>query len=195
MAFRFSGLEPLHNDMNRIGETRAVFPFEYNRKPFSCIFLTDVTPMALYLTTLGAVPLSIQFELDDNYETSAFMKDQYSELVRYLELKFDPNHKFKPSDMFTVLNRNIPQGFPGSPGRGQVIGVVARHRQVEEADQIYFCGWYPNPVGRNVRERNYEKTRAAFGSEMADMARARRISSKWTDNPDKEDLARLSQMP
>lgn len=50
--FEFTALKLLHKDMIAKGEERATFPFEFNGKIFSCIFLTDIIPYRLYLTTL-----------------------------------------------------------------------------------------------------------------------------------------------
>lgn len=47
--FEFTGLRTLHKDMMKKGEERATFPFEFNEKTFSCIFLTDIIPYRLYL--------------------------------------------------------------------------------------------------------------------------------------------------
>ena len=51
--FEFTGLRTLHKDMMKKGEERATFPFEFNGKTFSCIFLTDIIPYRLYLSSLG----------------------------------------------------------------------------------------------------------------------------------------------
>jgi hypothetical protein len=178
--------------MKTKNEMRATFPFEYNKKPFSCIFLADVLPLRLYLTTLGDNPLSFEFELDENYFTDTFMKDYYS-LLEYLELKYDPKHKFSPNDMLEVLNRKIPITFSAKPKYPDVIRVVSKNRTVEECNKIYFCGWYTNPEGKGVRPENYEKTLAAFGQELANTTKQRRISSKWTDKSSEEDLSTINR--
>lgn len=51
--FEFTALKLLHKDMIAKGEERATFPFEFNGKIFSCIFLTDIIPYRLYLTTFA----------------------------------------------------------------------------------------------------------------------------------------------
>lgn len=54
--FEFTGLRILHKDMVTRREERVTFPFEFNGKTFSCIFITDIIPYRLYLTTLGLHP-------------------------------------------------------------------------------------------------------------------------------------------
>ena len=55
--FEFTGLRILHQDMKNNGKTRAVFPFDFNKKSFSCIFMVDIFPFRLYLTTVGINPI------------------------------------------------------------------------------------------------------------------------------------------
>ena len=44
--FKFDSLQILHQDMIKKDEARALFPFSYNGKNFSCIFLIDITPVS-----------------------------------------------------------------------------------------------------------------------------------------------------
>ncbi len=178
--FEFTGLRILHQDMRNIGETRAVFQFEYNGKAFSCIFLADITPFRLYLTTLGVTPVVFELEIERGYRVKSYL-DDYKKLVTYLDLKYDPNHTFKPNDFFEAINRNIPPRFTGRPGYRDVLITASRRRNIEEINEIYFCGWHSNPTWKNVRLENLEKTRSAFGDEKAEICKNKNISSCWTD--------------
>lgn len=191
--FEFTGLRVLHKDMVKKGEERATFSFEYNKKPFSCIFLTDITPYRLYLTTLGLHPVVIEFEIQKGYLTPCYIED-YKMLVNYLEIEFNPIHKFLPVDFFEVLNRNIPEKFTARPKYRDVLVVASKRRKIEEEDKIYFCGWRRNPVGKNVSEKNLEKTRSAFGDAKAEMCERKNISSCWTDREGEEELRKLSEI-
>lgn len=168
--FVFSRLAILHSDMKGREEVRCVFPFEYNGKRFSCIFLADVDPYRLYLTTMGISPQVFELEVIDKYQVNAYFSD-YKKLVAYLELKYDPDHIFRPSDFFEVLNRNIPPIFTRKPNYSEVLCVVAKKRNIEEENKVYFCGWYTNPKGKNVKQNNLEKTRSAFGDDKAKMSK------------------------
>lgn len=179
--------------MMKKDESRDLFPFSYNGKNFSCIFVTDITPIRLYLTTLGNAPITFELEINKNYCTSPYL-DDYKLLVAYLDIKYDPNYKFKPVDFFEALNRKIPRVFMNAPSYKEVIQVASLKRNIEEADKIYFCVWRSNPLGSSVREKNLEKTRSAFGDQIADMCKQKNISSRWTDIDSEEDLARLNEI-
>lgn len=191
--FKFDSLKILHQDMLGNNETRALFPFTYNERDFSCIFLTDISPMRLYLSTLGDTPITFELQIDGNYCTRTYIED-YRTLVHYLDLRYNPNNRFKPVDFFRVLNDNIPNQFNIAPNNSEVIRVVANRRDIEEQDRIYFCGWRINPPGTHVSDANLEKTRSAFGDDVADMCSCKNISSRWTATANEEDLARLNEI-
>ncbi|MCI5839101.1 MAG: recombinase family protein, partial [Peptoniphilaceae bacterium] len=122
--FKFTALESLHNNMKLNDMERVVFPFRYNEKGFSCIFITDILPYRLYLSTLGDKPITFELKINNKYDTSSYMND-YSKLIEYLELKYDPNHKFKPNDFFRSLNNNIPENCNNTPNYKDVIVIAA----------------------------------------------------------------------
>lgn len=191
--FEFTGLRILHNDMRRVGEKRATFSFHYNEKNFSCIFLTDIIPYRLYLTTLGVEPIVFEFEIEIGYNVKSFI-DDYQKLVDYLKLKYNPNHKFLPVDFFEALNKKIPSKFEYKPRYADVIRVASKRRNIEDKDKIFFCGWRRNPLGQKVSDENLEKTRSAFGDEKAEMSMNKNISSCWTDLESEEVLKKLSEL-
>ena len=191
--FEFIKLKILHEDMKSRGEDRDTFPFSFNKKSFSCIFLTDILPYRLYITTLGAEPYVLEIEMDMQYRANTFIEG-YKELVAYLELKYDPNHKFKPVDFFEILNRSIPEKFSEKPNYGNILKVASKKRKIEEASKIYFCGWKRNTDGKNVRLPNLEKTRSAFGDKMAEISLMKNISSCWSDCESEEALEELSKL-
>lgn len=189
--FEFTGLRILHKDMRTKREERVTFPFEYNGKNFSCIFLTDVIPYRLYLTTLGLSPEVFELEIEKGYKTKCFM-DDYQKLVDYLEIKYNPTHTFAPFDFFEALNRRIPKEFTRCPDYKDTLKIASKRRKIEEEGKIYFCGWRRNAPGQSVREKNLEKTRSAFGDAKAEMCKTKNISSCWTDCACEEELHKLN---
>lgn len=185
--FEFTSLRTLHEDMKENNEISASFNFNYNNRGFACIFLGDVNPMILYLCTVGEAREVFEIAIDENYMTDTYI-DDYRRLIEYLNLKFDPNHKFKPVDFFEVLNRNIPKTFQRAPDYKEIVKVASKTREIEEADKIYFLGWYRNKVGKSVRDKNLEKTRLAFGREIADISKRTNRSSCWTDEEGLENM-------
>ena len=103
-------------------------------------------------------------------------------------------HKFVPFDFFEALNRRIPKEFKMRPNYREVLGVAAKRRNIEEEAKIYFCGWRRNAIGKNVTEKNLEKTRSAFGDTKAEMCKRKNISSCWTDRDVEEDLRKLNDI-
>ena len=188
--FEFTRLKILHKDMMKKGEERATFPFEFNGKTFSCIFLTDIIPYRLYLTTLGLYPVVFELEIEKGYKSKCFI-DDYKKLVDYLEIKYDPAHKFVPFDFFEVLNKRIPEKFTMRPNYKDTLKTASKRREIEEEAKIYFCGWYSNPDGKFVRPENLEKTRNAFGDKKAKLCQEKNISSCWTDIAKDEKLNEL----
>lgn len=191
--YEFTSLKILHDDMKIKKEERAIFPFTYNCKDFSCIFLTDINPMRLYLSTLGNNPTVFEIGIDEKYCAKTYL-DDYKKLVEYLEIKYDPNYIFKPKDFFEALNKKIPKTFQEKPNYSDVLIVVSERRSVEEADKIYFCGWKTNPVGKKVRDMNLEKTRSAFGDKIAAMCKLKNVSSCWTDISSEESLKNINNL-
>ena len=179
----FSALKILHEDMKVKNEERAIFPFTYNSKDFSCIFLTDIKPMRLYLSTLGKNPIVFEIEIDEKYCAKTYIDDYY-----------DPDHTFKPIDLFEALNNKIPKKFQKKPNYSEVVSVASKRRRVEEADKIYFCGWRNNPTGYNVSEMNIEKTRIAFGDKIAAMCKLKNVSSCWTNISSDENLKKINDL-
>ncbi|WP_313347539.1 DUF6037 family protein [Lacrimispora sp.] len=193
--FEFTGLRILHNDMKIVGEKRAIFTFEYNKKGFSCIFLTDITPYRLYLTTLGTEPIVFEFEVYSGYKVKCYIEEvEYKKLIKYLSLEYSSVHKFMPIDFFEALNRKIPIKFDNRPSYSEVIKVASKRRRIEEMDKVYFCGWRRNPIGSKVSIENLEKIRSAFGEETARISKEKNISSCWTDQKGDETLKKLSEL-
>lgn len=190
--FKFTALESLHNNMKLNDMERVIFPFRYNEKGFSCIFITDILPYRLYLSTLGDKPTTFELKINNKYETSSYM-EEYNKLIEYLEIKYDPNHKFKPNDFFRSLNSKIPENCNNKPNYKDVILIAASHREIEEPNKIYFCGWKNNIV-RNVTDGNLEKTRSAFGDELAELCKKKNISSRWTDIDKDEEINKINDI-
>ncbi|MDV2581687.1 DUF6037 family protein [Alkalibacillus haloalkaliphilus] len=193
--FDFTGLKKMHNDMKVNKETRAAFKFEYNKKPFSCIFLSDITPYRLYLTTHGVNPITFEFEIKAGYKTTSYMNSEdYFELLNYLELEYDPNNKFSPLIFFDVLNKYILNVNYELPKYSDVLKVAEKNRDIEDGEKVYFCGWRKNQSSEKVSEKNLEKTRSAFGDKIARLSKLKNVSSKWTNNKNEESIKNIETL-
>jgi hypothetical protein len=194
--FRFRNLERLHTDMQERRAGRTVFPFEFRGRGTSCVFLADVRPMLLYITTLGANPFSVELKINRNYETESYVDRNFRELMRYFGIWGNPDadEDFTPTDLFKALDKQIPAFHGEQPTHGQVLRAAAGHRIIEESEKIYFCGWKRNPMGAKVSDKNYEKTRLAFGQREADWRRGNNLSSKWSAVEDEEVLVAINRL-
>jgi len=189
--YSFTNLKLLHTDMLKKKEKRAIFPLEYNDKKFSCIFLTDKIPFQLYLTKIGLNPEVFEFDVKTGYLVSLKNEDYY-ELVKFLELKYDKTHKFLPIDFLKIFNEKVPILFKNEPDYKNVLNIVGQKRIVEDQYKIYFIGWMQNFGDRKVRIENLEKTKIAFGSDISKICKDKNISSRWTDIEKDEDMSKFS---
>lgn len=190
LQFCFSELKNLFKIMRTSNETRTTFSFKFNNKPFSCIFIIDIVPFRLYLSTIGNNPLVFEFEVHNHFMVNGYM-DKYKELLEYLELKYNPDKKFTPVSFFEYINSCIPTTLR-SPKYHDVLMVAAHRRNIEEINKIYFYGWRLNKIGEKVSNKNFEKTRCAFGDHFAKLSVEKNISSRWTDVLDDEHLEELN---
>ena len=95
-------------------EARKIKASQNLHKIISTHLLTDIIPYRLHLTTLGLYPVVFELEIEKGYKAKCFI-DDYKKLVGYLEIKYDPTHKFVPLDFFEALNKRIPEEFTMRP--------------------------------------------------------------------------------
>lgn len=181
---RMQNLKTIKNIMDTKKITRAAFNFNINEKPFSCIFIIDITPFRLYLTTLGIEPYVIEFEVSNNFEINPTLsREDYKALIRYLEIKYNPDNKFSTIEFLNNINDILPTVTLNHPHYTDILKTVSQIREVEDADKIYFMGWKNLHSGQNVSPKNAEKTLAVFGEKIAKLSTTSKISSCWTDKP------------
>lgn len=196
MAFILSNLKNLTTDMKNHNETRTVFPYEFNGKNFSCIYLIDIVPYVMFVTSLGAKPLVLDLKIDpSDYSVSAFFEtEKYTALRKHLELKFDPEHKFSPVDFLHHLNNRIPEKFSRKPSYSVVLSTASTAHSLDEPDKVYFCGWRNNPPNEHVGIKNLQKTKLAFGDKFAELSLQKNLSSRWTSVACDEKIAELNNI-
>lgn len=192
MSFIFTNLKKLYEDMQDKGETRAVFPITYNNKNFSCLFLSDITPYQLIILPIGDITFAVELSIYSDFSTNKYIENYY-QLIKFLEIKFDLNHKFMPEDFFNHINNVIPSAFLQRPTMEQVITASGRCREIEHGEQLFFCGLRRNPKNERVSPKNHEKTRIAFGDKTAKLLKLYNISTCWTDDENKRNLSELNK--
>ena len=76
----------------------------------------------------------------------------YKKLVDYLEIKYDPTHKFVPLDFFEALNKRIPEEFTMRPDYKDTLKIASKRRKIEKKPRYIFV------VGEGTqRGRMYER--------------------------------------
>lgn len=185
--YELDNLRVLHNDMKEKGKTRTAFPITLYSRPFSCIFLADIKPLRLYLITPGPRPVFFEIEVFRDYCVSYVIVD-FKLLVKYLGLSSEEQKQFTQEVFLRTLNGKLADHLIRLPVYSEVVRAASVCRDIEDEGRAYFCGWKRNPEGKDVRYENYEKTRAAFGDEVADLSRRKNISSRWTADKNGEKI-------
>lgn len=191
MAFKFTNLSALHNNMIIDNETRAKFSFTYNKRSFSCVFICDTVPYILIIAYLGH-NFAVELPIDKDYSTPSYLDNNlYKQLIELLGIKFDPNNKFMPTTFFDIINNNIPEKYEKS-NYYDVLFTERIIRDIEQADKIYFLGFRNNPSNQSVSPKNYEKTSLAFGTKIANSLKRHNLSTRWTPKKSEENLKELN---
>ena len=188
---KMDNLENLYNSMKTENQARVAFPFEYNERGFSCLFLVDILPYRLHVSSLGNRPFIIEFELNEQFEIKENMnKEDYKNLVRYLNLRYNPENRFKPKFFLERLNLGIPI-HTRNPNYSEVL---RNSRNIEENERIYFCGWRNNNINERVSDENLYKTKIAFGDKYFEICRKNNISSRWTNVKNEERINEINNI-
>lgn len=178
---KLDGLSKLCSDMNKNKIKRYKFIFKYNDVTFDVFFFIDEKPFKL---ALGVRVENFYFELDVNngFIINPSIGDKYLRLIKILGLKYNPENPFKTIYFFSKLNEKIPDHV--NINNAWKPNDTAHYKQnVEEAEKIYFCGWFDNEkVHKSVRVENLNKTKEILGTEAYAMCKRKNISSRWTNN-------------
>lgn len=179
---KLDNLSNLYNDMKQEQINRCKFIFKYNNTVFDVFFFIDEVPFKL---ALGVRVKNFYLELDvkRGFEINPYINDRkkYRELISVLELSYNSQTPFSPIYLFSKLNESIPLSI-ASTAKWNPQDTAYYKRDVEEADKIYFCGWFDNNlVNKKVRKQNLKKTKEILGLQAYEMCKSKNISSKWTD--------------
>ena len=180
-----SRLRLLHQVMKARHNNRCQFPFHRNCKKFDVLFFADKIPYELMFGLVGD-RFSFKVRVSEDYRIDPRLdRDDYRRLCKALDLEYNPDNPFRPAYFFEDLNNNIPNEI--SQDNEVKPQDVARHYpSIEEADKIYFVRWlqHLNPkIQWDVTEHNLEKTRRLLGEDIYLHCKERRISTVWTDDP------------
>lgn len=179
---RLEGLERLAASMRAQRLECQLFEHHDRRAAFDVFFLLGA-PSEMLIGARGAQPpLAIRIEVQADGRFNPFLGDQYGALCDFLGIRPNPDNPFFPTAFFQGIEMSLP--LVAQHARVPAPQVVARYRDMEEADKLYFIGWRHNtPRGTHVTAANLEKTRVLLGWRAFDACQSGNVSSCWTDDP------------
>lgn len=177
---KLEGLKELFKDMKLNNVDRTQFQYKHNGVIFDVIFFIDSFP---YQLLFGAVGHKCSFFVDvmPGFEISPIIKPKsaYSDLCKALGLTYDPANPFSTAKFFAGFSQHIPDRI--SKKKTSVIPVRYEAVAIDDGDKVYFRYWKNNSEKNgNVTGDNLEKTRNAFGPEIANLCQRKNISSCWS---------------
>ena len=137
-----------------------------------------------------------EVEIRKGFEIEAkFEEDVYNMLIQLFEFSDRAWEPFRPIHFFNALNTVIPNKLK-KQNEYRPSTCARYHREIEEADRIYFIGWIchndlrqkNSDYDKNVTPENLEKTRKLLSEKAYIRCKDENISSKWTDTPCKKNL-------
>jgi len=172
-------LKELYKDMMSKKVTSARFQYQHNKTAFDILFLIDRKPFQLLFGAIGHKCAFI-INVYPGFEIGTAIRPEsaYKDLLDALGVTPDPTNRFKTSDFFSSFSEKIPESIPTKqPARQTTIRAAID----DGTEKLFFSHWRNNGVkGGHVTNDNIEKTRLAFGLEIASMCQERNISSCWT---------------
>lgn len=179
------GLARLHAAMQAVPIERMRFRIQHSQLTFECVFLTDTSPYQFGLACL-AHNLVLPVDVDKRYEIVAHFGSQYSAFAAALNHGANTGQALKAGDFFRQIDAKLPHSATAND-RARPRDIKTFRRDVEEADQIYLCGWAPHPPSPgNVTAKNLAKTLEWLGQGAHDWCKQHNISTRWTDVPQRE---------
>ena len=169
----------MKRQMDKLGTKVEPIPFVYNKKGFSCIFDIGVEPYRLIMTTLGLHPQAFRFDVASGYLlVPQLSQEEMKELIRYLQLKPDPNHNFTIEDMMLLFNRRAKDHVV----KVETASGSSNNKKSDDGPKPYFFKWQHNKEN-HVTEENLEKTERYMGMEMKKYCVKNNVSSCWRSVP------------
>lgn len=196
---KLNGLKNLYGQMKKLELERIKFDFSYAKVDFDVIFMIDVRPFVLMF---GVKRENIYFEVEvhQGFSIIPFIDELvFPKLLALFCFEGNGNEVFKAFHFFEAFNKSIP----GAISCDSVVypSLMAQYKKdVEESEKIYFCGWIDHDLNmklnpnynRFVQDANLVKTRKWLGEKAYLRCRKGNISSRWTDNKDKEILDKIN---
>lgn len=185
-------LARLHKQMTGADRLRVQFDYTHpnNGAQFTVMFLADTEPYALVLAAKGVNPFIAVFRVTTEFEVEPWISD-FGRLMDVLGVR-PGKSSFKATDFLRQVSAAAPKDIRAAKDASPAV-LVRIHRDVEEADKIYFRHFVNHGTsGRHVTLQNLDKTRRLLGVAGYTLCRDRNLSSAWSADPAEEKPYRVS---
>lgn len=179
----------LINKMRAKGVSRCLGRVQAFQKPLAFAFLMDT--LTILISAVGqTVPLFIMKQMSDDFTVDGYIGEDYGRWKEYFGLENRGNKKFSLEAIWEQIASQIVNiDLSKLPSYKEVL--LASPYQAD-GEGIYFLKFQHNTPPRGVSSENYEKTRIAFGKEVADKLKDHGISTCWTPFSAKESKKPIS---
>lgn len=177
-----TGLIPLYQSIRRDNLTYAVFDFAKNRVVFHVFFDIDSRPNYKLIILAQGNNFELEVEVMRGFTINPYIDaKKYKQLVKLLNLTYDPDNKFLPTDFFKEFNNRIPQSY-NKPKKSILLEFAIKKYHIEENNKIYFRG-FKIWSERERTPKNTEKTRILLPLISERIKDRIHISVAYTDVP------------
>lgn len=190
MEYKFKHMWPLCSSMAQNKKDMEQFQVTINDVVFDCILNIGPKPFELMV---GAINYNFSCILYvKNHFITELSNADYYKICDILDLHYSTNH-FTSSKFLEHIDKSLPRKASDKVVKPQD---VARYKACtlsssDREEGFIFCGWLRHEGQNNGHARNIEKTRALLGNRVADFCQEHDISSKWTTDKSKEQVAML----
>lgn len=160
---KLNNLRRLYAGMKDNGESYYIFEFVKNKVVFEVVFDIYYSPFTIHFLQKES-DFSFIVNVEQGFIINPLLKGElYSQLCNILNLKYDPNNRFSPKSFFEEFNDKIP-GFKHREKKERELLPYYKD-QIEDSENIFYGGkreWNKIRNGRNLTEKNLEKTRVLY---------------------------------
>lgn len=198
MWIHIPNLELLVKDMKLNCEMNYIYPFTFNGKTLQCLIMAEKFPYDLYLASLGSNPFYNHYSISQTFKINTFIEDKnlWRKFCIYLF-----NKQIAGNTEFAVFYNSLIAATPKkiktkTDYKDKLLFITKHHivDGIEEPNKLHFIGWRRNPENTFVSDHNYNKTKYAFDKQFADKSREKRISSRWSDNKEEENIKDINKL-
>lgn len=157
---KLTGLKPLYISIKRNNLTYGIFKYQVNKVSFEIFFDISTIPYQLGFIQRQST-FQLWIEIKNGFEVTPYIdENSYKNLIKILNLKFNPENHFSIKKFFEEFNTKIPNTYISASN--ELLYFVSKYRyNIEEPDKLFFKDFKPWS-SRKRTKKNTEKTRLLF---------------------------------